>query len=216
MLLGENQLLRSKLKDTEKLNDTLRNENNMFSRLHNQSTQDTGHQSTDDLLAGFVAEMRELRLRLEDSIRTNDALRAQLEKRLLSEGVGEAEGTGSGPDRIILIRENDTLRTEILEKDRVNEKLRRTIEGLKQEKTRWTRKVDHCLKNITKVIWPITSSVNNRQSTNQNSKTEHVTIAKKSKRIAGELVVWCVKCFWLDAAWNVIRHVRNERETGPS
>lgn len=108
----------------------------MFSRLHNQSTQDTGQQSTDDLLAGFVAEMRELRLRLEDSIRTNDALRAQLEKRLLSEGVGEAEGTGSGPDRIILIRENDTLRTEILEKDRVNEKLRRTIEGLKQEKTR--------------------------------------------------------------------------------
>ena len=94
MLLGENQLLRSKLKDTEKLNDTLRNENNMFSRLHNQSTQDTGHQSTDDLLAGFVAEMRELRLRLEDSIRTNDALRAQLEKRLLSEGGGEAEGTG--------------------------------------------------------------------------------------------------------------------------
>lgn len=108
----------------------------MFSRLHNQSTQDAGHQSTDDLLAGFVAEMRELRLRLEDSIRTNDALRAQLEKRLLSEGGGEAEGTGSGPDRIILIRENDTLRTEILEKDRVNEKLRRTIEGLKQEKTR--------------------------------------------------------------------------------
>ena len=136
MLLGENQLLRSKLRDTEKLNDTLRNENNMYSKLHNQSTQDTSHQSTDDLLAGFVAEMRELRLRLEDSIRTNDALRAQLEKRLLSEGGGEAGGTDSGPDTIILIRENDTLRTEILEKDRVNEKLRRTIEGLKQEKTR--------------------------------------------------------------------------------
>ena len=51
----------------------------MFSKLHSQSTQDTGHQSTDDLLAGFVTEMRELRLRLEDSIRTNDALRAQLE-----------------------------------------------------------------------------------------------------------------------------------------
>ena len=67
MLLGENQLLRSKLRDTEKLNDTLRNENNMFSKLHSQSTQDTGHQSTDDLLAGFVTEMRELRLRLEDS-----------------------------------------------------------------------------------------------------------------------------------------------------
>ena len=139
MLLGENQLLRSKLKDTEKLNDTLRNENNMFSKLHNQSTQAqvSSHKptSTDDLLAGFVAEMRELRLRLEDSIRTNDALRAQLEKRLLSEGGGEGSA-GSGPDRIILIRENDTLRTEILEKSRVNEKLKRTIDGLKQEQKR--------------------------------------------------------------------------------
>lgn len=139
MLLGENQLLRSKLKDSEKLNDTLRNENNMISKLHSQSTQAQAtsdkQASMDDLLAAFMAEMRELRLRLEDSIRTNDALRAQLEKRLLSEG--ESEGAAvSGPDRIILIRENDTLRTELLEKDRINEKLKRAIDGLKQEQTR--------------------------------------------------------------------------------
>ena len=135
MLLGENQLLRSKLKDSEKLNDTLRNENNMISKLHSQSTQAQAtsekQASMDDLLAAFMAEMRELRLRLEDSIRTNDALRAQLEKRLLTEG--DSEG---GADRIILIRENDTLRTELLEKDRINEKLKRAIEGLKQEQTR--------------------------------------------------------------------------------
>lgn len=141
MLLGENQLLRSKLKDSEKLNDTLRNENNMFFKLQSQSTtqaQATSDKkpSTDDLLASFMVEMRELRLRLEDSIRTNDALRAQLEKRLLSEGGGEGSA-GSGPDRIILIRENDTLRTEVLEKDRVNEKLKRTIDGLKQEQSRY-------------------------------------------------------------------------------
>ena len=139
MLLGENQLLRSKLKDSEKLNDTLRNENNMISKLHSQSTQAQAtsdkQASMDDLLAAFMAEMRELRLRLEDSIRINDALRAQLEKRLLSEG--ESEGAAvSGPDRIILIRENDTLRTELLEKDRINEKLKRAIDGLKQEQTR--------------------------------------------------------------------------------
>ena len=139
MLLGENQLLRSKLKDSEKLNDTLRNENNMISKLHSQSTQAQAtsekQASMDDLLAAFMAEMRELRLRLEDSIRTNDALRAQLEKRLLTEGDSEG-GAVSGPDRIILIRENDTLRTELLEKDRINEKLKRAIEGLKQEQTR--------------------------------------------------------------------------------
>lgn len=137
MLLGENQLLRSKLKDSEKLNDTLRNENNLFSKIHSQSTQTQAasqKRSTDELLAGFMAEMRELRLRLEDSIRTNDALRAQLEMRL-SEGTDD-KSTGSVPDRIILIRENDTLRTELLEKDRANEKLKRTINGLKQEQTK--------------------------------------------------------------------------------
>ena len=133
MLLGENHLLRSKLKDTEKLNETLRNENDMFSTLHNQSaeTQATSQKRStmDDLLARFMAEMRELRLRLEDSIRTNDALRAQLEMRL-SEGTGDGSAS-SVPDQIVLIRENDTLRTELLEKDRANEKLKRTIDGLK-------------------------------------------------------------------------------------
>ncbi|KAJ7339463.1 CDK5 regulatory subunit associated protein 2 [Desmophyllum pertusum] len=139
MLLGENQLLRGKLKDSEKLNDTLRNENNLFSRIHNQSTQTQAATSqkrstTDELLAGFMAEMRELRLRLEDSIRTNDALRAQLEMRL-SEGTGDGSAA-SVPDQIILIRENDTLRTELLEKDRANEKLKRAMDGLKQEQTK--------------------------------------------------------------------------------
>jgi len=139
MLLGENQLLRSKLKDTEKLNDTLRNENDMFSKIQSQSSQTPAasqkRSTMDELLAGFMAEMRELRLRLEDSIRTNDALRAQLEMRL-SEGTGD-KSAGSVPDEIILIRENDTLRTELLEKDRANEKLKRIISELKQEQTGW-------------------------------------------------------------------------------
>ena len=88
----------------------------------------------DDLLAGFMAEMRELRLRLEDSIRTNDALRAQLEMRL-SEGAGDGS-TSSASDQIILIRENDSLRTELLKKDQSNEKLKKTIDGLTLEQTR--------------------------------------------------------------------------------
>ena len=138
VLLGENHLLKSKLKDSEKLNETLRNENDMFSRLHNQSTETQAtsqkRSTMDDLLAGFMAEMRELRLRLEDSIRTNDALRAQLEMRL-SEGTDDGSAA-SGPDQIILIRENDSLRTELVEKDRANEKLKRTIGGLKREQTR--------------------------------------------------------------------------------
>lgn len=88
----------------------------------------------DDLLAGFMAEMRELRLRLEDSIRTNDALRAQLEMRL-SEGAGDGSASNA-PDQIILIRENDSLRTELLKKDQSNEKLKKTIDGLTREQTR--------------------------------------------------------------------------------
>ena len=125
--MGENELLRSKLKDSEKLNDTLRNENDMFSKIQTQSSQTPAasqkRSSMDELLAGFMTEMRELRLRLEDSIRTNDALRAQLEMRL-SEGTGD-KSASSVPDKIVLIRENDTLRTEVLEKDRANEKLKR-------------------------------------------------------------------------------------------
>lgn len=138
MLLGENQLLRGKLKDSEKLNDTLRNENDMYSKIQSQSSRtpvaSQKRSTMDELLASFMAEMRELRLRLEDSIRTNDALRAQLEMRL-SEGTGD-KTVGSVPDKIILIRENDTLRTELLEKDRANEKLKRIIDGMKQEQTR--------------------------------------------------------------------------------
>ncbi|XP_022783797.1 myomegalin-like isoform X2 [Stylophora pistillata] len=144
VLLGENHLLKSKLKDSEKLNETLRNENDMFSRLHNQSTETQAtsqkRSTMDDLLAGFMAEMRELRLRLEDSIRTNDALRAQLEMRL-SEGTDDGSAA-SGPDQIILIRENDSLRTELVEKDRANEKLKRTIDGLKREQTRDKEQLD--------------------------------------------------------------------------
>lgn len=138
MLLGENQLLRGKLKDSEKLNDTLRNENDMYSKIQSQSSRtpvaSQKRSTMDELLASFMAEMRELRLRLEDSIRTNDALRAQLEMRL-SEGTGD-KTVSSVPDKIILIRENDTLRTELLEKDRANEKLKRIIDGMKQEQTR--------------------------------------------------------------------------------
>lgn len=144
VLLGENHLLKSKLKDSEKLNETLRNENDMFSRLHNQSTETQAtsqkRSTMDDLLAGFMAEMRELRLRLEDSIRTNDALRAQLEMRLSEET--DDGSAASGPDQIILIRENDSLRTELVEKDRANEKLKRTIDGLKREQTRDKEQLD--------------------------------------------------------------------------
>lgn len=138
VLLGENHLLKSKLKDCEKLNETLKNENDLFSRLHNQSNETQSNSqkrsNMDDLLAGFMAEMRELRLRLEDSIRTNDALRAQLEMRL-SEGAGDGSAS-SAPDQIILIRENDSLRTELLKKDQSNEKLKKTIDGLTREQTR--------------------------------------------------------------------------------
>ena len=138
MLLGENQLLRSKLKDSERLNATLKEENNMFSKLHSQSTQTQDAQlkrsAPEDLLATYMAEMRELRMRLEDSIRTNDALRAQLEKRL-SEGTGEGKSE-EGPEKIVLIRENDSLRTELLEKDRTNEKLKRTVDELRHQRTR--------------------------------------------------------------------------------
>ena len=137
-LMAENQLLRNKLKDNERLNADLKDEVDRYTQMQRASAQAQTSQpgtSNDDLLALYMAEMRELRLRLEASIRTNDALQAQLEKQLAQ---GE-NGEGSPPhlpDKLIIIRENETLRTEVLKRDVVNKQLRETIDRLNYEKAK--------------------------------------------------------------------------------
>ncbi|XP_032242452.2 myomegalin isoform X2 [Nematostella vectensis] len=96
-LMSENQFLRNKLKQNERFNITLKEELDMYHRMrrdsiHSQtsssptrSTNTTGS-SNDQLLTTYMSEMRALRLRLEESIRTNDALKAQLQRRISEEG----------------------------------------------------------------------------------------------------------------------------------
>ena len=134
----QNTLLKSKLKESERLNATLKNELDVLSRL--QSTTSGARTSprtkteNEDLLASYMAEMRELRMRLEESIRTNDGLRAQLEKQLADNGV--SVNSNDLPDKLIIVQENNTLKSDLLEKDRKIERLRKIVENLQREKTR--------------------------------------------------------------------------------
>ena len=68
--------------------------------------------NSNNLIALHIAEMRELRKELEQSIRNNDALRSHLEHRL-SEAEKEAEQMKDPHARVSLIRENDRLRAKI-------------------------------------------------------------------------------------------------------
>ena len=89
---------------------------------------------TEDLLASYLVEMRDLRMRLEESIRTNDGLRAQLERQLAKSGVSDKNI--DLPDKLIIVRENNTLKSDLLERDRNVEKLNKIVENLQREKTR--------------------------------------------------------------------------------
>ena len=128
-LLAENRALHGKLTDQERVCEDLKREVERITR--NQTKKGQG--SDEDLLASYAAEMRELRMRLEESIRTNDALQAQLEKQLEEAG---AEPAMRSTDKLIIIRENETLRTEILKRDRTNERLVETLDKLRSERVK--------------------------------------------------------------------------------
>ena len=128
-LLAENRALHGKLTDQERVCEDLKREVERITR--NQTKKAQG--SDEDLLASYAAEMRELRMRLEESIRTNDALQAQLERKLEEAGEGPAMRS---TDKLIIIRENETLRTEILKRDRTNERLVETLDKLRSERVK--------------------------------------------------------------------------------
>ena len=134
----ENTLLKSKLKESERLNATLKSELDVVSmiQLNTAGQRDSlpTKRETEDLLASYLAEMRELRMRLEESIRTNDGLRAQLERQLAKNGVSERNA--DLPDKLIFVQENNTLKSDLLERDRTIERLNKIVENLQQEKTR--------------------------------------------------------------------------------
>ncbi|XP_041095597.1 myomegalin-like isoform X3 [Polyodon spathula] len=170
-LQKENSLLQEKLKNSEQLNETLRTEVDLHrsiiknredtggerglspkpldrsSREDRASTgltesrnEPSGLVNT-DLLAEHLQEIRSLRQRLEESIRTNDRLREQLERRLAEAEpdpastnifISGSEEKGQLANEVhFLWRQNQTLKDQLSlgsrDKQKENEKLRESL-----------------------------------------------------------------------------------------
>ena len=103
-LTREVQALREKLHLSEKLNTALKYELEANKRLGSKSG------SSDEPLMSHLEELRQLRSRLEDSIKTYDDLCAQLEEKLKSEG---GKDGSSLKESLTLVKENENLRLEV-------------------------------------------------------------------------------------------------------
>lgn len=104
-LTREVQALREKLHLSEKLNTALKYELEANKRLGSKSGS-----SSDEPLMNHLDELRQLRSRLEESIKTYDDLCAQLEEKLKNEGDGK---DGSLKESLSLVKENENLRLEV-------------------------------------------------------------------------------------------------------
>ena len=84
--------VRSKLRDTDRLNSALRAELDIYKSvlgdggIPSSKARGDGKQDPNDVLKEYLEELRELRKRLEESIRVNDRLRQKLEEKLASMG----------------------------------------------------------------------------------------------------------------------------------
>ncbi|XP_058843038.1 uncharacterized protein LOC117422421 isoform X2 [Acipenser ruthenus] len=170
-LQRENSLLQEKLKNIEQLNETLRTEVNLHRSIINnredageerglspkpqdrssredrastgltESRNEPSGLLNTDLLAEHLQEIRSLRQRLEESIRTNDRLREQLERRLAEAEPDPAstnifihgsEEQGQLANEVhFLWRQNQTLKDQLSlgsrDKQKENEKLRESL-----------------------------------------------------------------------------------------
>ncbi|XP_058861725.1 myomegalin-like isoform X3 [Acipenser ruthenus] len=170
-LQRENSLLQEKLKNSEQLNETLRTEVDLHRSIINnredageerglspkpqdrssredrastgltESRNEPSGLFNTDLLAEHLQEIRSLRQRLEESIRTNDRLREQLERRLAEAEPDPAstnifihgsEEQGQLANEVhFLWRQNQTLKDQLSlgsrDKQKENEKLRESL-----------------------------------------------------------------------------------------
>ncbi len=89
--------------------------------------------TNNDLIALHISEMRELKKELELSIRNNDALRSQLEHRLQMVE-RDAEYIKDPQLRVHVIRDNDILRTQSIERQNIVTRQKAKIDELLKEK----------------------------------------------------------------------------------
>ena len=124
----EVQTLREKLNLSEKLNTALKYELEANKRLVSKPN------SSEEPLVGHLEELRQLRSRLEESIKTYDELCVQLEEKLKE--LGEEGGKeGILKESMSLVKENESLRDKV---GKFNEEMRLIQQQL--EEHRLTRK----------------------------------------------------------------------------
>ncbi|XP_043085814.1 LOW QUALITY PROTEIN: CDK5 regulatory subunit-associated protein 2 [Puntigrus tetrazona] len=172
-LQRENGRLQEQLRSSEELNATLRSELDLTRSVlkHKPQTEDKQPQQQNksesktinsDLLAEHLQEIRALRLRLEETIRTNERLREQLERKLQEAEkdsatnifiAGSEDQAHISSELHFLLTQNHTLKEQLnqgaRDKQKENDRLRETLarrtaklelsrkecETLKQEKT---------------------------------------------------------------------------------
>ncbi|XP_073680203.1 CDK5 regulatory subunit-associated protein 2 isoform X2 [Garra rufa] len=176
MLQWDNDRLQEQLRSSEELNATLRSELDLTRSVlkHNPQNQTEDKQPeqqktsasktiNSDLLAEHLQEIRALRQRLEETIRTNERLREQLERKLQEANkdsaatnifiAGSEDQTHISSELRFLLTQNHTLKEQLnqgaRDKQKENDRLRETLarrtaklelsrkecETLKQERT---------------------------------------------------------------------------------
>ena len=96
---------------------------------------DESFMNDNSLISMHIQEMRELRKQLEETRKNNDALRQQLEERLLHVE-REARMLNDPELKATLIRDNDAIRVKLSEAEANQEKMKIKIEELSKEKER--------------------------------------------------------------------------------
>ncbi|XP_073790416.1 CDK5 regulatory subunit-associated protein 2 isoform X37 [Danio rerio] len=151
ILQRENCRLQEQLRSSEELNTTLRSELDLTRSIikHSPQTQDkqpekqntyTSKTINSDLLAEHLQEIRALRQRLEETIRTNERLREQLEKKLLEAEkdpatnifiAGSEDQSHISSELHFLLAQNHSLKEQLnqgaRDKQKENDRLRETL-----------------------------------------------------------------------------------------
>ena len=119
----EVQSLREKLDISEKLNAALKYELEANRKSMNKL------ETSGKPLMDHLEELRQLRARLEESIRAYDALCVQLEEKLSE--LKQDSGKNGLNDKLSLIKENDTLRDQLAQ---FTEKMKRIQNQLEEQR----------------------------------------------------------------------------------
>ncbi|XP_028830443.1 CDK5 regulatory subunit-associated protein 2 isoform X2 [Denticeps clupeoides] len=182
-LRRENSRLMEQLRCSEELNAMLRSELDLHKNIFTQNSQESRSSSqpeaarhdtaggtiSTELLAEHLQELRTLRLRLEETIRTNEKLREQLERRLL-----EAERDPGGTNIFIAgLEEQGQLASEVRKLWSHNHTLREQLNQDSRDKQKENERLREALARRTAKL--------------ERSRREHTRLQENVHRLQDEL-----------------------------